>query len=230
VTGQSAPGGSAGSADVDGGRTTLTTPTFDLTNVVEARVTYWRWYTNNLGNNPNEDYWVVQISPDDGVNWVDLERTTASQNSWVEQSFLVEDYITPTSQVVLKFIAEDEINGSLVEAAVDDFEITGETGTVGVAASGAPRVLRLAQARPTPFRTGTLIPFSLPSEDEVALKLYSVDGRLVRTLASGRVDAGLHEIAWDGTNDAGHRVAPGVYFYSLKVGERELTRKLVMIP
>jgi flagellar hook assembly protein FlgD len=61
------------------------------------------------------------------------------------------------------------------------------------------------------------------------LKLYGVDGRLVRTLASGLTEAGVHEIAWDGTNNAGRRVAPGVYFYQLKVGERELTRKLVVL-
>ena len=83
--------------------------------------------------------------------------------------------------------------------------------------------------RTTAFRSGTLIPFSLPSDDQVSLKLYSVDGRLVRTLASGPVEAGLHEVAWDGTNEAGQRVVPGVYFYSLKVGEKELTRKLVRV-
>jgi hypothetical protein len=230
VTGQGSPGGSAGEADVDNGKTTLTTPTFDLTSLVDPTVTYWRWYTNDLGNNPGEDEWVVQVTADGGASWVDLERTTQSNNAWQEMSFVLDGYITVTDQVAFRFIASDYGSGSLVEAAIDDFEISGEGGTVAVVGGAPPLVLRLAQARPSPLRAGTtLISFTLPGDEQVALKLYGVEGRLVRTLTSGLVDAGRHDVVWDGRNDAGQRVAPGVYFYRLEAGERELPRKLVVV-
>ena len=126
VTGQGAVGGGVGDADVDGGKTTLTSPVFDLTHVVQPRVIYWRWYSNSLGGNPNEDTWLVQVSNNGGTSWVDLERTTASANSWQQKSFLVASYVSLTNQIVFRFVASDAgVGGSLVEAAVDDFEIEG---------------------------------------------------------------------------------------------------------
>ncbi|MBM3320456.1 MAG: hypothetical protein FJY73_07245 [Candidatus Eisenbacteria bacterium] len=119
---QLAAGSSAGSYDVDGGRTTLVSPVIDLSDAAMALVTYWRWYTNNLGNAPNEDYWRVQVSSD-GVNWVYLENTTQSNNSWQRYQFNIGNYVSLTSTVQFRFMAEDAGSGSLVEAAVDDFKI-----------------------------------------------------------------------------------------------------------
>jgi hypothetical protein len=230
VTGQGPVGGSAGGADVDGGKTTLISPSFDLGNVSEARVTYFRWYTNNLGNNPNEDEWVVQVSANGGTSWVDLERTTASNNSWQERSFLINDYVTPSSEMVFRFSAEDYGGGSLVEAGVDNFEVSGLMEPVLVSTADLPRTqILLAQAQPNPFRERTQIAFTLPTAQRASLKLYSVNGRLVRTLLDGDAAAGTHEIVWNGANDAGHKVVPGVYAYRLQVGGKELTRKLVLL-
>ncbi len=228
VTGQGAPGGSAGSADVDGGTTTLMTPIFDLTSLGEARVTYWRWYTNDLGNNPGEDTWLVQVSADGGNAWVDLERTTASANLWQEKTFLIEEFITPTNAVVFRFVASDLGSGSLVEAAVDDFEISGTLGPVAVEANTTPLVLRLGAAVPSPLRHAARIPLEVPEAGHVALKLYGVDGRLVRTLVDGHLNAGKIAVAWDGRSDAGLRVAPGIYFYRLEASDRQLVRRLVV--
>ena len=230
VTGQGQQGGAAGGADVDGGKTTLTSPSFDLTSVAEARVSYFRWYTNNAGNNPNEDEWVVQVSANGGASWVDLERTMASDNSWQERSFLISDYVTPSDDVLFRFVATDEINGSLVEAGVDNFEVSGLMQPVLTAMNELPGTqVRLAQAQPNPFRDRTRIAFTLPAAQRVSLKLYSVNGRLVRTLLDGEAAAGAHELTWDGSNDAGHSVVPGVYAYRLLAGDRELTRKLVLL-
>ena len=74
VTGNGSEGGAAGENDVDGGKTTLLSPVFDVTGGSDLYLSYWRWYTNNLGNNPNADEWVVQVSSDGGLSWVDLQR------------------------------------------------------------------------------------------------------------------------------------------------------------
>ncbi len=229
VTGQGEVGGSAGGADVDGGKTTVTTPTLDLSAVNEARVAYWRWYTNNLGNNPNEDYWVVQVSNNGGGAWTDLERTTASNNAWEEHSYLISDYVPVTNQMVFRFIASDEINGSLVEAGVDDFEILGLLEPVAIDDVTLPMALRLGAARPSPLSRGTTIALALPARVNVTLRLFDVGGRLVRTLVEGPLDAGLHDVAWDGLNDIGDRVAPGIYFYELETGAERLVRRLVVV-
>lgn len=230
VTGQGQVGGSAGEADVDGGKTTLTSPVFNLLNVVNPRVTYWRWYTNNLGNNPNEDTWLVQVSSNGGTSWVDLERTTVSANSWQQKSFVLSSYITPTSQVVFRFVASDVgAGGSLVEAAVDDFEIDGTLSPVNAPDAEARFTLSLGEARPNPAIGGATIAFALPRDGHALVRVFGVDGRLVRTLADGGYTAGPHEIVWDGRNDAGKRVGPGLYFYKLVAEGREINKRVTIL-
>ena len=90
----------------------------------------WRWYTNDVGDNGNNDKWIVSVSNDGGDQWINLENTSISNASWVKQRFILHDYIDLSSNVQFKFIAEDILNtgdagsgGSLVEAALDDFII-----------------------------------------------------------------------------------------------------------
>ncbi len=112
-------GTNAGDDDVDNGATTLLTPVMNLTGTVNPIFGYWRWYSNNLGNAPNADDWVVQVTAD-GQNWVELEHTSQSETAWLYKQFLLNQYIDLTDQVQVRFIAEDSGEGSLVEAAVDD--------------------------------------------------------------------------------------------------------------
>jgi hypothetical protein len=112
-------GTNAGDDDVDDGTTTLVTPTMNLLGAVNPVFSYWRWYSNNLGDAPNADDWVVQVTAD-GQNWFDLEQTSQSEASWIYKQFLLNQYIEMSDQVQVRFIADDSGDGSLVEAAVDD--------------------------------------------------------------------------------------------------------------
>ena len=116
-------GNGAGFDDIDNGRTTLTSPTFDLSDYNAAFVSYWRWYTNNLGDGPNQDNWEVEVSNNGGLSWDTIENTTQSNNSWEYHEYLINDYIDLSDNVTFRFIAEDSNDPSLVEAALDDFSI-----------------------------------------------------------------------------------------------------------
>jgi len=129
ITGQDAVGGAQGGADVDGGTTTLLSPVYNLTGYNDVTVTYFRWYTNETGLNPNSDTWIVQVT-DDGVNWVDLENTMASDRTWLEVSVPLTGLIDMTANVRFRFIASDLGSGSVVEAGVDDFALNGHQGVV----------------------------------------------------------------------------------------------------
>ncbi|MBI5647903.1 MAG: T9SS type A sorting domain-containing protein [Ignavibacteriae bacterium] len=123
VTGNGTIGGDLGEQDVDDGETTLLSPTLDLTNLNVPVIRYYRWFSNNMGANPGGDPWVVEISSDNGATWARVENTTTSFNVWSENVIIVGDYITPTNAVRVRFVARDDDPQSLVEAAVDDFEI-----------------------------------------------------------------------------------------------------------
>ncbi len=81
---------------------------------------------------------------------------------------------------------------------------------------------------PNPFNSFTRIPFHLPLEAEYALRIYGVDGQLVRRLAAGR-GVGRHLAVWDARNDGGRLVAPGIYWASLRVGALRHRRPLVLV-
>jgi hypothetical protein len=328
---QCAAGTSQGSWDVDNGTTTLVSPTLDVSSYASATLSYYRWFSNNTGAEPDQDYWVVRIT--DGFNWATIESTNASERSWTQMSFDIGSYVTLTDQVQIYFIASDLAPGSIVECGVDDFLVTGCTGgdttpptvtvlapnggevitggsgytypisweasdDVGVAlttilfstdggstypdtvATGAldsvyvwnvpdfdastcrikvvcadaaanegtdesdadfeikgisglpsrsdrPAEVVLFQNHPSPFGSATEIEFGLPVPQAVSLKIYTVDGRLVNTLADAEFPAGYHTVTWRGTDSGGSSVAGGVYFYRLTTANRTLTRKML---
>jgi flagellar hook assembly protein FlgD len=63
----------------------------------------------------------------------------------------------------------------------------------------------------------------------VDLAVFDAAGRRVATVVAGERSGGTHEVAWDGTNDAGQRVGAGVYFCRLEAGGRTTTRKLSLL-
>ena len=111
-------------SDVDNGSTTLTSPFMDAS-AGDMFITYWRWYDNTVGNNPNQDVFVVDVN--DGSGWVNLEVVgpIGSENAggWFQKTFAVEDFVSATSQFQIRFIASDTDPQSVVEAGVDGLEL-----------------------------------------------------------------------------------------------------------
>ncbi len=119
-TQQSDPGDPQGAYDVDGGRTTLISPTVDLSGFDSAVFAYYRWYASDTGSGPNDDDFVVDVSADGGATWVNLERLTYSRRTWTRMEFRLEDFVPLTAGMKFRFVAQDSSPGSIVEAAVDD--------------------------------------------------------------------------------------------------------------
>jgi hypothetical protein len=235
VTGNGEIGGAAGVNDVDGGRITLTSPVYDLTGGSDVQIGYWRWYTNDRGYNPGEDLWRVDISNDGGATWVEVENGPMSSNAWVEAFFDLDVFFPAPGLVRLRFIAEDEGGGSLVEAAVDDLTILGDFGGTTAAggettaAHGPQHLLRLDPNRPNPFNPSTLIPFRLERDAIVRLAIYDTAGRMVRILHDGALVAGDHRVRWNGQNAAGRVVPSGVYRCLLTDGVARSMRALTVV-
>jgi hypothetical protein len=87
----------------------------------------------------------------------------------------------------------------------------------------------LSVARPNPFNPSTTIGYTLPRGGDTELVVYDIEGRRVRTLVKGFVPAGDHGVVWDGRDDAGNRVASGVYLYRLRAGAVVETKKMVLV-
>ena len=114
-------------SDVDGGTTTLTTQTIDLSGLNDPILSYARWYNNVAGSAPQEDIFVVELSANGGSSWAQLEVVGPTgqevQGGWYELSFRIADYVTPTAQFQVRWHASDLGSGSVVEAGIDAFAI-----------------------------------------------------------------------------------------------------------
>ena len=64
----------------------------------------------------------------------------------------------------------------------------------------------------------------------VTIKIHDVTGNTVKQFPLLAPDALHNIIYWDGTDDSGRRVAGGVYFYRLRVGDVDETRRMVRRP
>lgn len=101
-------------------------------------------------------------------------------------------------------------------------------GAASSASAATPR-FALGFAHPNPAIAGADIAFSLPREMPVTLKLYDVSGREVRTLVDGTLTAGAHSTRWDGADDRGQRVAPGLYLAKLVAPGEQAVGKIAIL-
>ncbi len=130
ITGASA-GNSVGEFDVDGGATTLTSSAFSAVDpeggaAESVALSYWLWYSNDRGSSPAQDPFYVSISSDNGATWQSLQTIPAngSTNAWVRYEFELIGLIERTSQMRLRFVANDAGAGSIIEAAIDEVRVT----------------------------------------------------------------------------------------------------------
>ncbi len=118
---------SPGVDDVDNGVVYLVSPAIDLGGVSAADLTYARWFFNRDLGEDADDSFTAEVSSNDGGTWVILESlgTLDNANFWTPQNFALQNFITLTSAVRLRFSANDgTAAGNLIEAAVDDITIT----------------------------------------------------------------------------------------------------------
>lgn len=92
-----------------------------------------------------------------------------------------------------------------------------------------PREVALLPNYPNPFNMSTQIPFELPAQSRVTLKVYDVLGRTVATLANGNYAAGSHIINWNGVSGGGQSVASGRYFVRFEAANKVQTRPITLL-
>jgi histidinol-phosphate aminotransferase len=125
---------------------------------------------------------------------------------------------TGTKQEMMDFIEDlAEILGGILNplADVNDPDI--------------PAGFELYQAYPNPFNSSTNIKVLLPMIAALKLEIFDIRGRVVKTLVNGTMGAGEHSFVWNGTNQSGHPVSSGSYFYRLTSGDNVITKKTLLL-
>lgn len=91
-----------------------------------------------------------------------------------------------------------------------------------------PSEYALKQNYPNPFSSSTSISYELNKQTDVQLTIYDVLGREVKKFSVGNQNVGVHGVQWDARNNSGVKLASGVYFYTMQVGSKTITKKMVL--
>lgn len=93
-----------------------------------------------------------------------------------------------------------------------------------------PPEIGLATCQPNPFGMNTTFTFRINEKSNISIRIYDLQGIPVKTLINGIYPEGYYSLTWNGDNDTGSRIAPGVYFYRVSIGNKAVqTDKIVMI-
>ncbi|MEW5799090.1 MAG: cohesin domain-containing protein [Bacteroidota bacterium] len=116
------------------------------------------------------------------------------------------------------------------KAAVQEYGMMIQILTgVGGQPDQLPTAFALDQNFPNPFNPATTIRFALPNDAGVTLKVYDMLGREIRSLVNTKMNAGFHEVQWNGRNNLGSQVASGMYIYRIEAGSFVSTKKMMLL-
>ena len=130
-------------------------------------------------------------------------------------------YIPPNHQ----FIGQNEIeykNGYIFIQCSNDVSEEEE-------GSNLSKDYKLYQNYPNPFNPESIFEYAVPIDCYVKLSIYNILGQRVRVLVDEYQNSGLKSVNWDGKDNQGREVAGGVYFYSIKAGDFEQTKKMILL-
>jgi hypothetical protein len=132
----------------------------------------------------------------------------------------------PTLTSLLSF---SSANGGLSESVQLDDIVVAQAATTAVEGD-APLAFALHASAPSPFRGSTTLRFDLPGASRVRLSVHDLQGRRVRELIpSVGYAAGRHTIGWNGDDDQGRHLPPGVYMQRLEADGRSVSRRVVLL-
>ncbi|MCY4224269.1 MAG: T9SS type A sorting domain-containing protein, partial [Bacteroidetes bacterium] len=93
-----------------------------------------------------------------------------------------------------------------------------------------PTDFELHSNYPNPFNPSTSFSFTLPLDKRVSVRIYDMNGRLIRTLINDEFySQGTHSVIWNSLSDAGTQVASGQYIYTLEWGRFRQARRMVLV-
>ncbi len=176
---------------------------------------------------------IWEMVPDPDFDYYALYRST--------QSGFDPDTLDPYATLIDTFYADWQVDpNTQYFYRVSAFDFSGNEGDfstevnaiiVGItdSYSSLPREFALFQNYPNPFNPVTFIKYAIPKREKVEIIIYNTLGQKVRTLLLKDQDPGYYTAVWDATNDFGHEVSSGLYFYGIKAGKYNAIKKMVLL-
>jgi hypothetical protein len=215
------------------GQMHLTSRAIDCTDLFKVQLKFQRWLGVQHGGFDHVYVW----ASGDSVRWIKIwenERRIVD-GEWVPIEYDISEVADGESTVYLRWTM-GSTDGSWEYCGwnIDDIEVWAlpRMNLTGIEESeeiASRATLRLDPVHPNPFNPTTTVRFHLPKTSGINLSVFDVSGRRVTILAEGRIEAGTHSLTWDGRDERGVEVGPGVYFLRLEADRRAVSRKMVLV-
>ena len=177
----------------------------------------------------------------------DLSGITVYVRKKTDTEWFAADYSNETGQFELPIETygqyELKATGPGYEDTIVDLEVNESTGlhpTVEIQMTPVTAITpekpspiiktnRLYDAYPNPFNPSTTIRVDMARTEKATLVIYNVLGQKVKVLYNGILKQGMHRFQWNGTDDRGHQVSSGLYFYQLRTSQGIQTKSMLLM-
>ena len=207
--------------------THLVTTAIDCSNSSATSLRFRRWLNVEQ---PTYDHATIAVSTD-GTTWTTVWTNSAetTDSAWQLVSYDISAVADHHAAVYIRWtMGTTDSSWQFSGWNIDDVEILGLPDYVS--AAGDTPLYRLGVGNyPNPFNPLTKISYVLEREGHASVRVYDVQGRLVKDLVDGVRPAGPGSVVWDGSDLDGKRGASGIYFVKVVSGGRQADHKMVLL-
>jgi hypothetical protein len=196
----------------------------DLSTATSSNFSFW-W--RGLMQSAHDTLF-VEVSSQGGAWQRRPEFISASGFSFAQYSTDLSPYFG-NPDVRLRFHFMSDATGRNEGLYIDDIAINLITTGIDDENVPLPQSVRLEQNYPNPFNPATKISFFVPVDGPVKLSVFDLLGRKVKTLISGDIAGGSHEVVWDGRDQGDNEASSGVYIYRLQAGDSDQSRRMTLV-
>ena len=203
-----------------------------------ATLEFMRWFEVPIYGSDGIYVIIVHGSGSDTLNFIGtggaLDSNRAIQGDWFRDQYSLDQY-SGGDTIQLRIAFKSDYDGDVAEGFyIDDVNIQAATFITDYENKNIyPLVLDI---KPNPFRYSVDIryiindPLLEQTDSRVDLRIYDVTGSLVKTFDELSAHTGPPlSINWDGQDNKGRRLAPGIYFAVLSTGEDVTSKKIILI-
>ncbi len=177
-----------------------------------------------------------------GVAWrydVRYDTILITEESWATAIQATGESSPQPANSSEEFTVEDLASNTLYYFAIKTVDLAGNWSGLSNVDSAqtlplgteviVPDNYELSQNYPNPFNAYTVINYYVPVPGPVKLSVYDILGRTVSTIVDEELSIGDHTAKWDGLDGNGNPAATGVYFYHLRAGDQNTSRKMLLL-
>ncbi len=187
------------------------------------------FYTFLPINDPNAKYvsmlWNDIRAPGDAIVWRLLMKRVEEEGriEWNPNSIPKEGILLLNGKNIRDYNAGQLQFNSVDSVVTIIYYRYGATETIEKAG------IKLFKNNPNPFTAQTTIAFELPVDGHATIEIYDIFGHNITRLIDDDLQAGSHEVVWEGIDDNQKRMSNGIYFCNLTFDGQRLQQKVLLV-